>query len=78
MEGRIQFAQKVVPPPGDARENWQILRAISEFFGSPLFVDSLEELNLRMGQIAPYLLKKDYFEQSHSLQFSEGEGKVYL
>ena len=67
VEGRIQMAHKVVPPPGDARENWQILRAISEVMGRSLRVDDFEELNLRMGQIIPFSIKKDYVEKSHSL-----------
>lgn len=49
---------------------------MSEFLGSSLLVDDLEELNLRMAQISPYILKKDYFEQSHSLQFSGQDGKL--
>ena len=61
------MAHKVVPPPGDARENWQILRALSEFIGRPLHVDSWEEVNLRMSQLVPFLIKKDFVEKSHSL-----------
>lgn len=70
IEGRIQSAHKVVPPPGDSKENWQILRAVSEFSGNTLFVDDFEELNLRISQILPYAMKKDYFEKSHFLMNS--------
>ena len=31
-EGRAQKAQYVVAPPGKSREDWQILRALSEVF----------------------------------------------
>ena len=31
-------------PPGDAREDWQIIRALSEEVGVPLPYDSLEEV----------------------------------
>jgi NADH dehydrogenase (ubiquinone) Fe-S protein 1 len=68
VEGRIQMANKVVGPPGDARENWQILRAVSEVMGMNLFMDDWEEVNLRMSQILPYTVKKDFKEQWHSLQ----------
>lgn len=68
VEGRVQLANRVVPAPGDARENWQILRAVSEVMGINLFVDDWEEVNLRMSQILPYTIKKDFKEQWHSLE----------
>jgi predicted molibdopterin-dependent oxidoreductase YjgC len=68
------MAHKVVPPPGDAKENWQIIRAVSEFMGRSLHVDHFEELNLRMGQLMPFMIKKDYVEKSHSLLSELKEG----
>ncbi len=32
-EGRMQYARKAIQPPGKAKENWKILRAISEKLG---------------------------------------------
>ena len=32
-EGRMQYARKAIQPPGKAKENWRILRAISEKLG---------------------------------------------
>lgn len=75
VEGRIQSAHKVVPPPGDARENWQILRAVSEFVGRTLHVDDWEEVHLRLGQTIPFVYKKDFVEKSHSLFASEVSGE---
>ena len=43
-EGRAQFAEKAVFPPGDAREDWAILRALSDVLGHKLPFDSLGEL----------------------------------
>ena len=40
-EGRPQFAERAVFPPGDAREDWAILRALSEALGAKLPFDSL-------------------------------------
>lgn len=45
--------------------------------GSPLHVNDFEELNLRMAQISPYFLKKDYLEQSHSIQIQETDSKIF-
>jgi NADH-quinone oxidoreductase subunit G len=50
-EGRVQQTQLAVFPPGDAREDWKILRALSEVLGQPLKYDSLEELRERLGEV---------------------------
>jgi NADH-quinone oxidoreductase subunit G len=44
LEGRVQFSEKAVDPPGDAREDWAILRALSEAIGKTLPFDSFGEL----------------------------------
>lgn len=54
-EGRAQEAQFVVAPPGKAREDWQIVRALSEVLGSPLPYDSIEQIRGRMQDISPTL-----------------------
>jgi len=62
-EGRVQMATRAAFPPGDAREDWAILRALSDVLGQRLAYDSLAALRqtlfrahphlLRVGQIAP-------------------------
>ena len=44
-EGRPQFAVRAVFPPGDAREDWRIVRALSDVVGSALEFDTSEELH---------------------------------
>ncbi len=44
MEGRVQLANRAVFAPGDARENWAILRALSAELGKTLPFDSLDGL----------------------------------
>ncbi len=41
-EGRIQYARKAIQPPGKAKENWRILRAISEKLG---YIPNWQDLN---------------------------------
>ena len=43
-EGRTQRGQRAADPPGQAREDWAILRAVSAVFGKPLPYDSLAAL----------------------------------
>lgn len=44
MEGRVQLSRLVVMPPGLAKEDWQIIRALSEECGQMLPYDNLEEV----------------------------------
>ena len=55
LEGRVQRGERAVFPPGDAREDWTILRALSEKLGCTLPFDTIEELRADMGRDAPML-----------------------
>ena len=58
-EGRAQRGRRAVFPPGDAREDWTILRALSEVLGATLPYDSLGALRSRMVEAAPHLADTD-------------------
>jgi NADH-quinone oxidoreductase subunit G len=47
-EGRAQLANRAVFPKGEAREDWAILRALSERLGARLPYDSLDQLRDRL------------------------------
>ena len=53
-EGRVQQTRLAVFPPGEAREDWKIVRALSAALGKPLPYDTLAEVRTRMGEIAPH------------------------
>jgi NADH-quinone oxidoreductase subunit G len=48
LEGRVQYSEKAVDPPGDARADWSILRALSAVLGTPLPFDNFEQLRARL------------------------------
>jgi len=52
-EGRAQLALRAVFPPGDARDDWSILRALSQALGRPLPYDDLGQLRRRLYQLNP-------------------------
>ena len=52
-EGRPQFAERAVFPPGDAREDWSILRALSDPLGARLPYDSLAQLRATLAAAYP-------------------------
>ncbi|WP_333807135.1 NADH-quinone oxidoreductase subunit NuoG, partial [Phenylobacterium sp.] len=48
LEGRVQMGQRAVFPKGEAREDWTILRALSERLGKTLPYDTLDQLRARL------------------------------
>jgi NADH-quinone oxidoreductase subunit G len=58
-EGRPQFAERAVFPPGDAREDWSILRALSDPLGAKLPFDSLAQLRAALAVAYPFLVRFD-------------------
>jgi NADH-quinone oxidoreductase subunit G len=67
-EGRVQMANRAAFPPGEAREDWAILRALSEILGAKLGYDSLAALRQAMYAAHPHLMRIDQIapgEASH-------------
>ncbi len=56
-EGRVQMATRASFPPGDAREDWAILRALSDVLGKRLPYDSLAALRRALYQAYPHLMR---------------------
>ncbi|WP_439575499.1 NADH-quinone oxidoreductase subunit NuoG [Phreatobacter sp.] len=56
-EGRVQAISRAGFPPGDAREDWAILRALSDQFGVTLPFDSLARLRATMAVDHPHALR---------------------
>ena len=54
-EGRVQFAEKAVFAPGDAREDWTILRALADALGVTVGFDSFAQLQAAMIAEVPAL-----------------------
>lgn len=54
-EGRAQQTLVAVTAPGMAREDWKIVRAVSEVIGSPLPYDTLDEIRERIEKIGAHL-----------------------
>ncbi|MFG1398527.1 NADH-quinone oxidoreductase subunit NuoG [Roseixanthobacter pseudopolyaromaticivorans] len=61
-EGRPQFANRAAFPPGDAREDWAVLRALSEVVGHKLAYDTLLALRSALVAAHPHLGRLDQVE----------------
>ena len=58
-EGRSQLAMRAAFPPGEAKENWAILRALSAETDQTLAYDSLAALRTALIDAVPHLAKVD-------------------
>ncbi|GAD59789.1 NADH-quinone oxidoreductase subunit G [Brevundimonas sp. BAL450] len=59
-EGRVQMTERVVFPKGEAKEDWAILRALSERVGQTLPYDSLNQLRAKLMADHPTFGRVDY------------------
>jgi NADH-quinone oxidoreductase subunit G len=60
MEGRVQMANRAVFPKGEAREDWAILRALSDKLGHKLPYDTLNALRKKLIDDHPTFGQVDY------------------
>jgi NADH-quinone oxidoreductase subunit G len=58
-EGRVQLAERATFPPGDAREDWAVLRALSGAMGQPLPYNDVESLRSAMIAEVPHFASRD-------------------
>jgi len=65
-EGRVQMAERAVFPKGEAKEDWAILRALSERVGHTLPYDSLDQLRSRLMADHPTFGRIDYLAPAGS------------
>jgi NADH-quinone oxidoreductase subunit G len=74
-EGRVQMANRAAFPPGDAREDWAIVRALSEALGKKLAYDSLGGLRQAMFKAVPHLMRIDQIEAGDAVGIKTLAGK---
>ncbi|HEY8577152.1 MAG TPA: NADH-quinone oxidoreductase subunit NuoG [Devosia sp.] len=58
-EGRVQVTTRAVFPPGDAKEDWAIIRALSGAIGKPLPFNSLAQLRAAIYAEFPHMARVD-------------------
>ena len=75
-EGRVQIANRASFPPGQAREDWAIIRALSEVLGKKLSYDSLAALRQAIFKAAPRLIRLDYIEPGSAADLATLAGKT--
>ena len=73
-EGRVQMISRASFPPGEAREDWAILRALSDVVGHKLPFDSMNELRALLYSAYPHFARLDEIAPG-SLDEVEGAGR---
>jgi len=80
LEGRVQRTKRAVFAPGQAKEDWAIIRALSDTMRKPLPYNNLEELRARIAQVAPHFANIDevvlaaWAQAKHKEKFDISEG----
>jgi NADH-quinone oxidoreductase subunit G len=74
-EGRAQLANRASFPPGDAREDWAIIRALSDVLGKKLPFDSLAALRQALFKATPHLMRLDQIEPGDAAGIKTLAGK---
>jgi NADH-quinone oxidoreductase subunit G len=74
-EGRAQIANRAAFPPGEAREDWAVIRALSDVLGKKLPYDSLQALRQAIFKAAPHLMRLDQIEAGKAEHIKALAGK---
>ena len=75
-EGRVQLADRANFPPGDAREDWAILRALSAVIGTPLPFDSLAALRAKLYAAHPHMARLGEIAEGPPLRLEAAAGRA--
>jgi len=70
-EGRVQMTRAATSIYGAARDDWKIVRAVSEALNAPLPYDDVEQLRDRMEEISPTLRRYDIVEPTSTPALSK-------
>ncbi|MBV9458724.1 MAG: NADH-quinone oxidoreductase subunit G [Bradyrhizobium sp.] len=74
-EGRVQIGGRAAFPPGDAREDWAIIRALSDLLDKKLPYDSLAALRQAVIKAVPHLIRVDQIEAGNAADIKTLAGK---
>ena len=75
-EGRAQMTARAVFPPGEGREDWTIIRALSGFLGKPLPFDTAQQLRAKMFAAHPHLALLDLIDPADSSAIEHLAGRA--
>ncbi|NQZ14352.1 MAG: NADH-quinone oxidoreductase subunit G [Alphaproteobacteria bacterium] len=75
-EGRVQRARQAIDPPGEAKEDWKIIRAVSEKCEEHLGFDTLGQLREELTERYPAFAAIDDIVPAEWGSFGDGNAEV--
>ncbi len=70
-EGRVQRGLKASSPPGEAKEDWKIIRALSEKLGIQLPYNTIEDVRSRLVKVNPLFDELDKVQRAKWVEFNK-------
>lgn len=74
-EGRVQYANRAAFPPGEAKEDWAIIRAFAGYIGMYLGFDNLDDLRAELCEATPHFADRDAITPAKWSKIG-GKGKI--
>ncbi|TIC00588.1 NADH-quinone oxidoreductase [Wallemia mellicola] len=71
-EGRAQLGRAAISAPGASREDWKVIKALSELIGKPLPYEDIVAIRDRLWEISPALTRYDELEAPSSVSVGLG------
>ena len=71
-EGRAQLGRAAISSPGASREDWKIIKALSELMGKPLPYEDVIAIRDRLWEISPSLTRYDELESPSPISVGLG------
>ncbi len=75
-EGRVQTARQALPPPGDAKEDWRIIRALSEVVGYTLPYNTWDDIQLALIKGHPAFASRGVIVSSKWEDFAQSKNSL--
>jgi NADH-quinone oxidoreductase subunit G len=75
-EGRPQMTARAVFPPGEAREDWKIIRALSGVIGKTLPFDRVQQLRAKLFAAHPHLALLDQIDPADMSAIEQLAGRA--
>jgi NADH-quinone oxidoreductase subunit G len=76
LEGRVQRGLKAAFAPGEAKEDWKILRVLSEVCDKALPYDTLDEVRARLVEVNPVFAAIDTIQPATWQAFGDAKGSL--
>jgi NADH-quinone oxidoreductase subunit G len=76
LEGRVQRTKRAIFPPGQAKEDWAIIRAVSDALGNSLPYKNLTDVRAALAKLAPHFARINQIVPAKHTAAVKSEGAI--